>query len=220
MPIVFSPRRAVVRAILVASLCVALVAGASAPAGAADPTDYESVIKLTFPVAGPTSYIDDYHHPRGDRVHQATDIMAKKHQKVHAARAGTICWIPGIDEPMPSYGYMITVCGRDGRSYSYVHLNNDTPGTDDGKGGPEHAYAEGLVRGSKVKRGQLLGWVGDSGNAEATAPHLHFQIVDPLLDDPRIQKDGYDPKRVNPYKSLRAAERRGDYPGVFFPKTS
>lgn len=219
MPVVFSRWRARGRALFAAAVSVALLAAVAGPAGAAHRVGYEQVIRLTFPVAGPTDYIDTYHAPRaGGRVHQATDVMAKKGQKVHAAKRGTICWIPGIDGPMPSYGYMITVCAKNGRRYSYVHLNNDTPGTDDGKGGPEHAYAKGLEQGSEVVRGQLLGWVGDSGNAEATAPHLHFEIEDPELDDPRIQLDGYDPERINPYYSLRAAERRGDYPGQLFPR--
>lgn len=189
------------------------------PATAAARSGYERTVAITFPVRGPSTYADTYHAPRGStRFHQATDIMAGKHQKVHAAKAGTVCFITGINEPEPSYGYMVRICGSDGLQYSYVHLNNDTPGTDDGKGGPKYAYAKGIDRGVTVRRGQHIGYIGDSGNAEATAPHLHFEISDPALEDPRIDKQHYDPLRINPFFSLRRAEARGDLPGVKFPK--
>jgi hypothetical protein len=159
-------------------------------------TGYEQVVDITFPVAGPSSYVDDYHQPRGGggRRHQATDIMAAKMQRAHAAVDGVVCRITGIDEPMPSWGYQLVICGDDGREYGYVHLNNDTPGTDDGKGGLEYAYAPGLTNGSRVKQGQLIGWAGDSGNAEDTGSHLHFEI----------HLGGYK-NPVNPYNSLKAA---------------
>lgn len=51
--------------------------------------------------------------------------------------------------------------------------NNDTPGTDDGLG---WGIAEGISKGTQVSAGQLIGWAGDSGNAEFTAPQLHFEL--------------------------------------------
>ncbi|MEE8601688.1 cell wall-binding repeat-containing protein [Euzebya tangerina] len=171
----------------------------------------EYVVDLTFPHPGTAaySYTDTYDACRSgcSRLHRATDIMTDKMVPIHATVDGEICWAPGIDEPMPSYGYMISLCGDDGFKYVFVHLNNDTPGTDDGLGGPENAYAPGIEQGVRVERGQHIGWVGDSGNAEGTAPHNHFEIHEAHSGDVRI----------NPYNSLLAAEARGDFPESITP---
>jgi peptidoglycan hydrolase-like protein with peptidoglycan-binding domain len=79
----------------------------------------------------------------------------------------------------------------DGWQTYYIHLNNDSPGTDDGRG---WGIAPGLRPGVHVQAGELIGWVGDSGNAEGTSPHLHFELRDPAG------------VIVNPYRALRAAE--------------
>jgi hypothetical protein len=186
-------------------LSVFLLLVGMAPAAVAS-QDYERVVDITFPVAGPTTYIDDYHHNRsGGRKHQATDIMAARGQKVHAAVGGTITFITGLDGPPPSYGYMITIRGDDGLSYNYIHLGTQT-------GSPSEAYAPGMARGTRVQRGEWIGYNGCSGNASCSAPHLHFEIVDPNLNDPHIADPPYRPDRINPYNSLRAAEARGDTP--------
>jgi murein DD-endopeptidase MepM/ murein hydrolase activator NlpD len=129
-------------------------------------------------------------------VHEATDIIADKMTPVIAVANGEIVLMP---IPEASWGYGIFMRGDDGYKYNYIHINNDTPGTDDGNGGPEHAYAPGLQRGSRVTRGQLIGWVGDSGNAEAIASHLHFEIIAP------------DGTPVNPYWTLLAIEEHGRF---------
>lgn len=152
----------------------------------------EGVPDITFPVVGDVQFSDTFTAARSNgRVHNATDIMAAKMLPVLATVDGTILFAPMTQ---PSYGYMIMLGGDDGYQYNYVHLNNDTPGTDDGLGGPEHAYAEGIKKGVRVKRGQLIGYVGDSGNAEHTGPHVHFEI--------------YRGKTaVNPYAALVLAQR-------------
>jgi hypothetical protein len=92
---------------------------------------------------------------------------------------------------------VITITGADGWYYNYFHVNNDTPGTDDGAAGPEWRVSPGLTVGSRVRAGQVIGYMGDSGNAEGSVPHLHFEIRQP------------DRTPVNPYHSLVAAQRRG-----------
>lgn len=188
-------------------LAIALFA---APATAGTLTlaaDYTDVVDISFPTEDGVTYSDTFDAPRsGGRIHQATDLMGAKLLEVYAAMGGTINWIPGAaGEPEPGYGYMVAIDGDDGREYSYVHLNNDTPGTDDGAGGAAWAYAPGLQDGSRVERGQWIGWMGDSGNAEGVTAHLHFSIEDPAVTDP------YGQHRLNPYASLLDAEERGDY---------
>lgn len=154
-----------------------------------------TVIDLTFPVGGDEySYVDSFLESRsGGRTHYAVDIMADKMTPIFAVVDGRISFAP-LNEP--SYGYMLSLRGDDGFAYNYLHINNDTPGTDDGDGGPEYAYAEGIREGVRVKRGQQIAWVGDSGNAESVGSHLHFEIY-----------DGDTP--INPYESLKAAEKDG-----------
>jgi len=82
----------------------------------------------------------------------------------------------------------------DGYQYNYIHLNNDTPGTDDGVGGYSNAFGPGIAQGARVTRGQVVGYVGDSGNAENIGPHLHFEIRLP------------DGTAIDPYQSLLLAQ--------------
>ena len=212
----------VVRALAAAALIVAVPAGAALPATAATATyvGYLQVVDITYPLAkGVGTYSDTYWAARsGGRTHQATDIMAAKMRKVFAAKGGTVCYMTGVGEKPPSYGMMIVICGNDGRRYSYLHLNNDTPGTDNGRSVLRYAYAPNVRPGAIVKRGQFIGYVGDSGNAESTGAHLHFEISQPNLSDGRIRKPGLDPTRINPWRSLYRAERQGDYPGVVYPR--
>ena len=190
-----------------AAVAVAVGLPVTALPAVAQAAGYDQRLDLTFPVRGPASFVDTYHAARGGgaRVHEATDIFGSKLQRVVAARAGTVCAVSGLDGREPDYGYMVTVCGDDGRQYHYIHLNNDTPGTDDGRGGPAHAYAPGIRPGVRVARGQWLGYLGDSGNAETTPPHLHFEIEDPRLRDARVSGGRYRGDRLNPYPSLVAA---------------
>ena len=153
---------------------------------------------IVFPVDGETSFRNDFLEPRdgGAREHLGTDIIAPKHTPLVAAVNGVISYIPFSE---PSWGYMLTIQDSEGYQYRYLHLNNDNRGTDDGNGGSGQAYASGLKRGTKVSAGQLVGWVGDSGNAENTVPHLHFEIRGP------------DRVAINPYSSLVAAASPENY---------
>ncbi|MEX0667592.1 MAG: peptidoglycan DD-metalloendopeptidase family protein [Acidimicrobiia bacterium] len=126
--------------------------------------------QIVFPVVGgDVSFIDDFYQVRsGGRIHSATDIMTNgvKGLPVAAASDGVVSWIG-------STCCYLSIDHGGGYETWYIHLNNDTPGTDDGLG---WGFAPGIQEGTPVSKGQLIGYVGDSGNAEWVAPHLHFEI--------------------------------------------
>lgn len=155
--------------------------------------------EITFPTETTIPFSEDFGHPRsGGRTHEGNDLMGPKMTPLYAAVNGTI---RSINIPEESWGYALTIRDADGWTYHYLHINNDTPGTDDGAGGEVYAYAPGIARGVSVTAGQLVGWMGDSGNAESTGSHLHFEIRRP------------DGVAISPYASLRAALVSG--PGVY-----
>ena len=127
--------------------------------------------------------------------------MGTKMLPIVAAASGRIeyvNWSSNPDDLQPGEVLLDSPCATTtaGRRY-YIHLNNDSPGTDDGKG---WGIAPGIRPGVHVQAGELIGWMGDSGNAESTSPHLHFELRDP---------SGII---VNPYAG--AARRRGPgHPG-------
>jgi putative cell wall-binding protein len=152
----------------------------------------EEVHDILFPVAGDVHYSDTFGAPRGSgRSHEGQDLLGEKMQELVAADSGTITFLTW---PEASYGYYVRLTADDGWVYSYVHINNDTPGTDDDAAEREDVYGPGIEEGARVERGQLIGYLGDSGNAESTAPHLHFEMHDP------------DGALVNPMASLDAAQ--------------
>jgi len=154
--------------LLVAFLLVSLV-GIS-------PTQAATVRPIIFPVIGSVSYYDDFGAPRVGHTHQGNDLMGHKLMPLVAAVDGTVSW---VQYPEPSWGYAIAIRDSEGYEYWYLHVNNDNPGTDDGLGGGIHAYAPDIINGATVVKGQFIGWMGDSGDAESTTPHLHFEIHDP-----------------------------------------
>lgn len=146
--------------------------------------------EIAFPVEGGATFSDDFGDARSGHLHEGNDLKAPKMTPIVAARGGRVVYAPMLE---PVYGYMISIAGDDGYEYNYIHINDDTPGTDDNNGGPQHAYAPGIGDGSQVIKGQHIAWVGDSGNAETTTPHLHFEIRMP------------DDTAINPYPYLLAA---------------
>jgi hypothetical protein len=170
-------------------LAAPLALSAAAPAGAEEPEYRE----LHFPVEGAVTFSDDFGDPRsGGRSHAGNDLMGTKMQKLLAAADGTVT-SARLDASNLS-GHMLTIKDAEGWSYRYIHLNNDTPGTDDGLALPEHVWAPGITSGTKVRAGQHVAYLGDSGNAEGTAPHLHFELIKP------------DGTTINPWTSLRLAK--------------
>ena len=172
---------------------VVLVAAVAAvwPARPAAADDEPAWRRIRFPVEGSVRYSDDFGDPRsGGRSHEGNDLMGVKLQKLLAAVDGRISY---RSDGLLS-GNMVTITDDDGWSYRYIHLNNDSPGTDDNLNPLEWILAPGLLSGSRIKAGQHLAFMGDSGNAEDTAPHLHFEMRAP------------DGTAVNPWVSLRLAQ--------------
>lgn len=152
-----------------------------------------AVRDIVFPIIGGATYSNDFNSPRSNGTHGATDMFAPKMRQIVSPVNGIVTFVPS---PQPSYGYMISIRDSDDYRYNFIHINNDTPGTDDGKGKEVNAYAPDMQPGNPVVRGQHIAYVGDSGNAETTASHLHFEIIKP----------NGDPE--NPFPSLNEATRK------------
>ncbi len=166
-----------------------LLSVAAAPPGVAE----EGFRLVYFPHKDTEStFTNDWGDPRpGGRRHKGTDIMADKHSEVVAVADGFVIAM----REGPRSGYYVRIQHQDGWQSWYMHLNNDSLGTDDGAGGVEGAYPPGLHVGMYVPAGTVVGYVGDSGNAEGGSSHTHFEL----------RKGG---RAVNPYPYLAEAHER------------
>jgi hypothetical protein len=96
--------------------------------------------------------------PRGDgRSHEGQDIFAPKGTPIYSATTGYVVKI-GEDN---LGGHVVSVIGDGGRKYYYAHLDS---------------FARNLEVGDYVTRNTVLGYVGATGNADGTPPHLHFGV--------------------------------------------
>lgn len=143
-------------------------------------------MRLIIPVAGMARarLRDTFAECRGTRRHEAIDIAAPIGTQVVAAGDGKVIKL------FTSEAGGITIYQFDpdeNFAYYYAHLD---------------AYACGLSEGASLKRGDLLGYVGVSGNAATTAPHLHFAIF--RLD---IDKRWWEGEALNPHPFLNDAIR-------------
>jgi peptidoglycan LD-endopeptidase LytH len=140
---------------------------------------------LLLPVAGvhPHQLRDSFDDARpGGRRHWAIDIHAPRGTPVMAVRDGTILKLHQGN----AGGIAIYQLDLDGRTrYYYAHLDR---------------YTAGLVEGQSVFRGEVIGYVGDTGNAAPGNYHLHFSIA--ILDDVRRWWEGTN---LNPYPILKSA---------------
>ncbi len=178
--------------------------GVSPATAGGDPADGPAYRRITFPVDATVSYTDTYGACRDGctRSHEGQDLMGEKLMPLVAAVDGTVSWVRNDGSGLS--GNMVSIQDSGGWEYWYIHVNNDTPGTDDGLNPPEWAFAPGIVAGASVQAGQLVAYMGDSGNAEWSSPHLHFEIHRP------------DGTPINPWTSLRlsqglSADPRCDY---------
>jgi len=116
--------------------------------------------RLIVPIAGipRASLRDSFNEPRGASRHEAIDIIAPRGTPVVAVGDGHVV---KLFESVAG-GHALYVFDTDERfAYYYAHLES---------------YARGLKEGLPVRRGDLLGYVGATGNATTGAPHLHFAI--------------------------------------------
>ena len=146
---------------------------------------------IVYPVVGSSRYSDTFATtPKG--ILPGNDIVAARKSLVVAAEAGTV----KTTSKFKPAGCMLYLYGKSGTTYEYLHLNNDLTNRNDNGGKCEAgtAYAPGLVNGQKVRAGQLLGFVGDSGVANGTQPHMHFEV----------HRAG---RPLNPYPFLNRAQR-------------
>lgn len=153
-----------------------------------------SVPALTaFPVVGNVSYIDDFGAPRPQGRHEGNDIMAIRHQPAVAFERGRV--EKHVGSSMGTC--MLYLRGVSGMTYVYIHLNNDLTMQNDNRGGCRNgvSWAPGLQTGQTVRRGQLVGYVGDSGDADGGMPHLHFEVRTP------------SGRAINPFTYLNKAKR-------------
>ena len=129
--------------------------------------------QIVFPVIGDVWYMNDFGAPRSQGSHQANDIMADWKAPVVAAESGKVrLW-----SQSSRAGCMIYLYGESGTTYLYIHLNNDLTKRRDNRGGCGDgiSWAPGLKDGQQVAAGQMIGYNGDSGNAEGIY-HLHFEM--------------------------------------------
>jgi murein DD-endopeptidase MepM/ murein hydrolase activator NlpD len=144
-----------------------------------------------FPVYGPTSWGDTFGAPRAAPVgwHHGTDIFAPLGAPVLAVADGTLFSIGWNDIG----GYRLWLRDREGNEFYYAHLS---------------AFSTLAVDGAQVKAGDVIGFVGATGDAEGTPFHLHFEIHPVSLQ--WMEYDG----AVNPTKYLQAWQTLRDVPIV------
>lgn len=130
--------------------------------------------KYLFPVRDKSYFADTWNADRdgGKRKHKGTDIFAAQGTPVYACSGGTVERLGWNSLG----GKRVGIRGIDGFYYYYAHLDD---------------YAPGLQEEKTIAAGELLGFVGHTGNAEGTPDHLHFGMLTPWGE------------WINPYQFLR-----------------
>lgn len=197
----------IVRLLAILAVLAATLVTSPAVAGAQEVRD----IVLPVPVDSVGSRTDDgvywsdtYGACRSgcSRSHEGVDMLGPKLTPLLAARDGYISWMR-VDS---GSGNNLVITDDDGWEYHYIHINNDSPGTDDGANPIENAFSSRIAeawendtwRDLRVSAGEVVAYMGDSGNAEGCCSHLHFEIVNP------------DGANINPTPSVDAALAFGE----------
>jgi murein DD-endopeptidase MepM/ murein hydrolase activator NlpD len=127
-------------------------ASSAAVAGALPRGDY------LFPIAGPARFSDDWLAPRsGGRAHEGIDIFAAGGTPIVAVAGGSLYNVGynGLG------GWRLWLRDGGGTTFYFAHLS---------------AFAPAAREGASVSRGTVIGYVGNSGDAQGASPHLHFEI--------------------------------------------
>jgi peptidoglycan LD-endopeptidase LytH len=146
-----------------------------------------SILNMAPPINGLalTDLRDSFEEVHNGHRHEAIDIMEPRGTPVHAVASGTIRKL-FLSKPGGNTIYQFDETGV--YCYYYAHLDR---------------YAEGLREGVRVERGDVIGFVGATGNADARAPHLHFAIF-----ELGPEKQWWKGNPVDPYPGLLAAVKR------------
>jgi murein DD-endopeptidase MepM/ murein hydrolase activator NlpD len=152
------------------------------PTPTPEQTNFVGRLNLIIPVAGvrPDQLLDTFDDARSEgRVHDAIDIPAAAETPVLAAADGQILKLFHSERGGTTI-YQLTA--NQELVLYYAHLSR---------------YADGLAEGDIVKQGQVIAYVGDTGNAGAGNYHLHFSIA--IVSDPKRYWEGTN---INPYPLL------------------
>lgn len=106
------------------------------------------------PVAGSVEFTDMFGLETKDRIHQGQDLYAERGFPALAVDAGYVEFTT-----QPKSGNRVKLTTEDGRVFSYAHLDR---------------FPEWLLDGAEVATSAIVGYVGNSGNAQCCSPHLHF----------------------------------------------
>ena len=146
-----------------------------------------SILDLTPPIRGLSvaNLRDMFEEVHNGHPHEAIDIVEPRGTPVRAVVSGTVRKM-FFSKPGGNTLYLFDEI----RAYCYYYAHLD-------------GYAKGLREGMPIERGEIIGFVGSTGNADPRTPHLHFAIVE--LGTEKLWWKG---KAVDPYPSLLAAVRR------------
>ena len=146
-----------------------------------------SILEMTPPIRGlSAAYLRDmFDEVHNGHRHEAIDILEPRGTPVYAVVSGTIRKL-FLSKPGGNTIYEFDETGI--YCYYYAHLDH---------------YVEGLHEGMQVERGDVIGFVGSTGNADPRTPHLHFAIFE--LGSERQWWSG---KAINPYPGLIDAVKR------------
>jgi murein DD-endopeptidase MepM/ murein hydrolase activator NlpD len=160
---------------------------AESPTPTPEPANFVGRVNLIIPVAGvrPEQLLDTYTDARSEgRTHDAIDIPAAAETPVLAAADGKILKLFQSERGGTTIYQLST---NQELIFYYAHLSH---------------YAAGLTEGNIVKQGEVIAYVGDTGNAGTGNFHLHFSIA--IVTDPKRYWEGTN---INPYPLLQNRAR-------------